>query len=57
MAVVPVFSNKCAWFRIKARAKQGVAISDKTLSGRFKKLSWSKSSRNIFLRSIPLTIM
>jgi hypothetical protein len=37
MAVVPVFSNKCGWFEIKARAKQGVAVSDKTLSRRFKK--------------------
>jgi hypothetical protein len=57
MAVVPVLSNKCAWFGIKAQAKQGVAVSDKTLSRRFKKLSRSKSSRNIYLRSIPHTII
>jgi hypothetical protein len=31
MAVVPVLSNKCAWFGIKVKAKQGVAVSDKTL--------------------------
>jgi hypothetical protein len=49
-AVVPVLSNKCAWFGIKAQAKQSVAISDKTLPRRFKKLSRLKSSRTIFLR-------
>jgi hypothetical protein len=27
MAVMPVLSNKCAWFGIKAQAKQGVAVS------------------------------
>jgi len=54
MAVVPVLGNKGAWFEIKAQAKQGVAVSAKTLSRRFKKLSRSISSRNIFLRSIPL---
>jgi hypothetical protein len=57
MAVVLVFSNKCAWFGIKARAKQGVAVSDNTLLRRFKKLSRSTSSRNIYLRSIPLIII
>ena len=36
MAVVPVLSNKCAWFGIKAQAKQGVAVSDKTLPRRLK---------------------
>jgi hypothetical protein len=57
MAVVPVLSNKCVWFGIKAQAKQGVAVSDKTLSRCFKKLSRPKSSRNIYLRSISLTII
>jgi hypothetical protein len=57
MAVVPVFSNKCGWFGIKAHAKQSVAVSDKTLLRRFKKVSRSTSSKNIYLCSIPLIII